>query len=270
MKKFLSFLLSVMLIIVMVGCGRGEDPEKELDNPKDAKTVLTDATEKMQDIDSMDFSMLMDMNMEINGEAVVMQMEMDVQVQNQGEENMKMAMPITMKMPSQGITMEMNMYYTEGYYYMDMLGSKVKAPMDVDEMMKSMKEGTSATDISTEGMTELKLEEKEDSCVISFVGDTEKMLEYSKSVMESMQSMSGLQGTDVALDSIKGTIAIDKDGYITEQIIDMNMTMTMVVEGVATTITAIVSTTTTYNNIGESVKVELPNLSEYQEVSLTQ
>lgn len=270
MKKFLNVLLSVMLVLVMVGCGGGDEREKELDKPKDAKTVLTDAAKKMQDIESMDFSMLMDMNMELDGEAVVMQMEMDVQVQDQGKENMKMAMPMTIKMPSQGITMEMNMYYAEGYYYMDMLGSKVKAPMDVDEIVQSMKENTSATDISTEGMMELKLEEKEDSCVISFVGDTEKMLEYSKSVMESMQSMSGLQGTDVALDSIKGTIIIDKDGYITEQIIDMNMTMTMVVEGVATTITTTVSTTTTYNSIGEAVEVELPNLSEYQEVSLTQ
>lgn len=266
MKKILSVLLSVMLVLAMVGCGGGEEKEKEKDKPKDAKVLLEEATEKMKDIESMDFSILMDMDMEMAGESIAMQMEMGVQVQDQGKETMKMAMPMTMKMPSQGVTMDMNMYYTEGYYYMDMLGTKMKMPMNVAEMMEGMEDGTSATDISTDGMMELEMEEKDDSYVISFVGDTEKMLEYSKSVMESMQSMSGVEGTDVTLDSIKGTITLDKDGYIKEQVIDMNMSMTVEGEVVATT----VATTITYNSIGENVEVELPDLSEYQEASLTE
>ena len=268
MKKLLSVLLSVMLVLSMVGCGGGVEQEEkqEKDKPKDAKVILTEATEKMQDIESMDLSMLMDMKMEMGGEAIDMQMEMGVQVQDQGKETMKMAMPMTMKMPSQGVTMEMNAYYTEGYYYMDMLGSKVKTPMNVADMMEGMKDGTVATDISTEGMTELKLEEIEDSTVITFVGDPEKMLEYSKSVLESMQSMSGVESTDVTLDSIKGTITIDKNGYVKEQVIDMNMTMTVEGEAVATT----VSTTITYSSIGEEIEVLLPeDLSEYQETALT-
>lgn len=236
------------------------------DKPKDAKVLLEEATEKMKDIESMDFSMLMDMNMEMAGESIAMQMEMGVRVQEQGKETMKMAMPMTMKMLSQGMTMEMNMYYTEGYYYVDMLGAKVKSPMDVAEMMEGMEDGTSAANTSTDGMMELEMEEKEGSYVISFIGDTEKMLEYSKSVMESMQSMSGLEGADVTLDDIKGTITIDKDGYIKEQVVDMNMTMTAEGEAVATTIT----TTITYNSIGEDVEVEFPDLSEYQEASVTE
>ena len=265
MKKFLNVLLSVMLVFAMVGCGggAGEEKEKVQDKPKDAKVVLTEATEKMQDIESMDISMLMDMSMEIGGEVVKMQMETGVQVQNQGKETMKMAMPMTMKMLSQGVTMQMNMYYTDGYCYMDMLGSKVKIPMKVAEMMEGMQEGTAATDISIEGMTELKMEEKEDSIVITFVGDTEKMLEYSKSIMESMQSMNGVESTDVTLDEIKGSIMLDKAGNMKEQVVDMKMTMT--VEGEAVTTTA--NTTITYNSIGEDVVVDLPDFSEYQEAS---
>lgn len=265
MKKISSVLLSVMLVLAMVGCG-GEEKEKERDKPKDAKVLLEEATEKMQGISSMDFSMLMDMNMEMTDESIAMQMEMGVQVQDQGKETMKMAMPMTMKMPSQGVTMDMNMYYTDGYYYMDMLGMKVKSPMNVAEMMEGMKDGTSATDVSTDGMKELEMEETEDSYVISFVGDTEKMLEYSKSVMESMQGMSGLEGTDVTLDDIKGTITIDKDGYIKEQVVDMNMTMT--VEGEV--VVAAITTTITYNSLGEDVQVVFPDLSEYQEGSVTE
>ena len=269
MKKFLSVLLSVMLVFALAGCGgeTGKEKEKEQEKSKDAKTVLAEATEKMQDIESMDLSMLMNMNMTVAGEAVDMQMEMDVQVQDQGKDTMQMAMPMVMKIPSQGLTMEMNMYYTEGYCYMDMLGSKVKSPMNVADMMESMKEGAAATDISTEGMTELKMEEKEDTIVITFVGDTTKMLEYSKSIMESMQSMSGVEGADVTLDSIKGTITIDKDRYVKEQVVDMNITMTVEGEAVATT----VSTTITYNSIGENVGVLLPtDLNEYQEASLSE
>ncbi|MBQ8802643.1 MAG: hypothetical protein IJZ53_03270 [Tyzzerella sp.] len=264
MKKFISILLSVMLVLAMVGCGGGETKEK--DEPKDPKVLLEEATEKMQGIEAMDFSMLMDMNMEMAGEEIAMEMEMGVQVQDQGKETMKMAMPMTMKMPSQGVTMEMNMYYTEGYYYMDMLGMKMKTPMDVAEMMEGVEEGTSAADISTEGMTELELEEKEDSYVISFVGDTEKMLAYSEAAMASMQSMSGLEGAEVTLDEIKGTITIDKEGYITEQVVDMAMTMTVEGEAVATTMTM----TLTYNSIGEDVVVELPDLTEYQETTTTE
>jgi len=129
-----------------------------------------------------------------------------------------------------------------------------------------MEESTGAANISIEGMIDLEMEEKEGLYVISFVGDTEKMLDYTKSVMQSMQSMSGLEGTGVTLDEIKGTITIDKEGFIKEQVVDMNMTMTVEGQSVATTIT----TTITYNSIGEDVKVVFPNFSEYQEVSITE
>jgi len=266
MKKFWSVIISVMLVLAMAGCGSGEVKEKEPEKPKDAKTLMEEATEKMQDVSSMDFSMQMDMNMEMAGESVDMQMEVGAQIQDQGKETMKIAMPMTIKMPAQGMTMEMKVYYTDGYYYMDVLGTKAKMPMDIAEMMESMEESTGAANISTEGMIDLEMEEKEGLYVISFVGDTEKMLDYTKSVMQSMQSMSGLEGTGVTLDEIKGTITIDKEGFIKEQVVDMNMTMTVEGQSVATTIT----TTITYNSIGEDVKVVFPNFSEYQEVSITE
>lgn len=50
MKKFLSVLLSVMLVFALAGCGGETGKEKEQEKSKDAKTVLAEATEKMQDI----------------------------------------------------------------------------------------------------------------------------------------------------------------------------------------------------------------------------
>lgn len=268
MKKILGVLLSIVLVFAMVACGAKTEGKKEneQEKPKDAKVILAEATEKMQAIESMDISTVTNMGMTTNGETVDMQMEMGVQVQEQGKESMKMAMPMVMKMPSQGLTMEINMYYVDGYCYMDMLGSKLKSPMNLTDIMESMKDGTAATDISTEGMKELKMEEKENAIVITFVGDTEKMLDYSKSLMASMQSMNGLENADITLDEIKGTITLHKDGNIKEQVVDMKMTMTMEGEAIATT----VNTTTTYNSIGEDVVVELPDFSEYQEASFTE
>ena len=47
MKKFLSVLLSVMLVLSMVGCGNGQEKEPIKEEPKDAKVLLEEATEKM-------------------------------------------------------------------------------------------------------------------------------------------------------------------------------------------------------------------------------
>ena len=263
MKKICNILLSVLLMITMVGCGT-QINEKEQEKPKSAKEMMEEASEKLQSVESVDLSMQMEMNIELNGERITMQMYGEIQIQDQGKETMKIAMPMTMEIPSQGITMEMKVYYVDGYYYMDVMGAKMKTPMDFKEMMDSVEGSTGASSVQADKMLSLGMEKREDSYVISFVGDPEKMMEYTQDVMESIQSISGLTANNMTLNDLKGTMLIDKKGNVKEQVVDMAMSMD--VEGESSTTT--IKTVVTYNSINEAVQIAFPDLSEYEEISL--
>ncbi len=257
MKKFMSVLLTAILVLCLAGCG-GEK--------KDVKTILNDAMQKAQESADMDLTIDMDMDMTAAGESMAMEMQMDVKVQDNNKETMKMEMPMSLNMPGQGVSMDMNLYYADGYYYMDMMGMKIKTPMDLAEIQKSLEGSTGMVNIGIEGMKELEMEEKDGTYIINFVGDTEKMADYMDSVMTTMESMYGIEDSDVKLEEMKGTITVNKEGYITEQ--NVEMTMTMVVEGEETECSLVMNAV--YNNPGEAVTVELPDLSEYEEMQLTE
>ena len=257
MKKFMSVLLTAILVLCLAGCG-GEK--------KDAKTILNDAMQKAQESADMDLTIDMDMDMTAAGESMAMEMQMDVKVQDNNKETMKMEMPMSLNMPGQGVSMDMNLYYADGYYYMDMMGMKIKTSMDLAEIQKSLEGSTGMVNIGIEGMKELEMEEKDGTYIINFVGDTEKMADYMDSVMTTMESMYGIEDSDVKLEEMKGTITVNKEGYITEQ--NVEMTMTMVVEGEETECSLVMNAV--YNNPGEAVTVELPDLSEYEEMQLTE
>lgn len=257
MKKFMSVLLTAILVLCLAGCG-GEK--------KDVKTVLNDAMQKAQESADMDLTIDMDMDMTVAEQSIAMQMQMDVKVQDNNKETMRMEMPMSLNMPDQGVSMDMNFYYADGYYYMDTMGMKIKTPMDLSKIQESLESSTGLVDIGIEGMKDLEMEEKDGSYIIHFAGDTEKMTDYMDSVMKTMETMSGMEDSDVKLEELKGTITVNKEGYITAQ--DIDMTMTMVVEGEETECSMVMNAV--YNNPGKPVTVELPDLSEYEEMQLTE
>lgn len=260
MKKIMSMLLVIVMLFAMTGCSKEKNNKEE----KDPKVLFEQAMENMQKLNSSDMSLDMDMMMAYGEESIEMSMQTEVIVQDIGKETMKMSMPMTMEMLGESVNMDI--YYVDGYYYMDMLGMKMKTPMDLAEIQKTYESSTGMANMNVEAMKEFSLEEKDGLYVISFVGDNEKMMDYTKSAMASIQNAYGTDLSSFELKEIKGNVTVNKDGYITEEVIEMSMNMSMEEETIETSYVMTIA----YNNPGKEATVELPDLSGYQEVALTE
>lgn len=264
MKKFMSMLLAAMLVFSMAGCGEKKGKENNQKGNVSAESVLDEAMKKQAELDSWDSKMNMSMDMDIDGEAFAADMEMDIQIQDINKESMKMAMLMSMDMSDYGMSLDMDMYYADGYYYMDMLGMKMKTAMNLDEMQESMIDTSGMTDIDVDELQELTLKENGNGYTIDFVGDAENMTDLTNAVMENMGSTTGLGEFDFTLDKITGSTDINEDGYLTKMVMLMDMTMEMDGQSYV----ANIELEMTYNNPGKAVTVELPDLSEYEETDL--
>ena len=56
-----------------------------------------------------------------------------------------------------GQSMDARIFYKDGYYYMDGMGQKIKYPMDLTELMESVKQSTESTNLQSEQMKEITM-----------------------------------------------------------------------------------------------------------------
>lgn len=247
MKKVVSFVLALTLCLCLAACG-GEQ--------KDASALYKSAITKM-DKDSMAAKMAVNMTVKAGTASTDVNMEMDFATKGTGD---AATMAMKMKAGAQGMTIDMGVYLTDGYYYMDVLGIKMK---------QSVKEANATTTgqlnnlaesllFGEDAITIEKSEKKDGNTVISFTVSAEKLSELVE--LLGGQTMQGM--SNVTIESVAGTVTIDSNEKLVAE--TMDLTYSAEVNGEK----AQASMTLTLSDIqfGDSVKVELPDdLSEYAE-----
>ena len=164
-------------------------------------------------------------------------MNFDTKLQTVDKDQLKMSMTSTLNMLGQ--TMDMNMYYSDGYYYMNTNGTKQKIKMDIAGLQKQIQSSTGQTSLSAKYYKNLKLSEKDGNTVLKY----------------SINS--------IKISSLTGTKTLnDKDLPVKESI-------QMVMEsGDNETGSITLKMNLTYHDPGKSVTVTLPDdLNTYQEIS---
>jgi len=251
-KTFISAVMALAMVC-LAGCG-----SKTLT----AEEVLAKATEKQQAMKSIDASMKMDISMEAAGQNVDYDADIAMKAANMNEEGMQMSMQTNMDILGQ--QMSMNTYYTDGCYYMDSMGEKMKMSMDIAEVTNTLKQNSAFTEIPADAYKSLEVEEKDGGRVLTYTADGSRLTEMIDSLMGSvMGSMGEMDDMDIGLGDVSGTITLDKDFNVTAQTMKMDMTMT--VEGMD--VSASMDMDMTVNNPGQEVTVELPDdLDSYEEM----
>ena len=117
-KKVTALLLSCMLLFSISGCQK----------KRTAKEVLESSLKQSSKLKDADFSGEASYKI-ANSEAssssnVTIKMNFDTKLQTVDKDQLKMSMTSTLNMLGQ--TMDMNMYYSDGYYYMNTNGTKQK------------------------------------------------------------------------------------------------------------------------------------------------
>ena len=251
-KKYFNMTLALLAcagVITMTGCGK-----------KDPFTVYSDAAKKTAELSSMEMTYDIDMTLELAGESMDMTTSSTAKMSGMNTDDMKINM--AMKVGAQGQEMDMNVYYTDGYYYADSMGTKMKYLMDLEQAQKELASTGLQTDMKKEDFKEISLEDQ----VLTFTIDGEKMSSLVDTAMSSFQGL--VQGTDASIDigDVKGTASVNKDGYFETS----TMTVPLTMDIMGTEMKINMDMDYTYVNPGKEVTVELhDDLADCQEIDMT-
>ena len=154
-----------------------------------------------------------------------------------------------------------NMYYENGMYYMDMMDQKIKQPMPLEQMMRSIQQIPGMEDGGLEYIQNLKLRTEGEDRILSYTMDAGRM----NSLLDQVMGMNGMSaaaqsGAQVSYDAISGELVVGPDGYCKKSRIKMGMKMTMGESTVRVTMDGDVG----YADPGQPVEFATPDLNGYQ------
>ncbi len=208
-------------------------------------------------------------DMETNTEIGIKMINIDDPSSMQME--MRMTLPVTMTGAEDD--MDIVYYYTDGYYYMDLAGQKVKYAMGLDELMQSVESTAGMENLDAELMSELTMEETDEGTLFTYSGNAESLGDYMDTLLGgTLSSMAGSFGTEVdellsslEFGGISGTVLVDDEQNIVR--VTSNVAFTMTIEDMVMHVEQI--TNGDINAIGDDVTIELPNLDEFEEMDLS-
>lgn len=122
------------------------------------------------------------------------------------------------------ISADLTYYYTDGVYYMNMMGEKVKMPMDMDAMMADLK-GLSSSTAAAEPICLIKsFSEKDGVYTMSYT--TGAINSFVKTIIDAMGQE--LAGTTMDMKMTKMDMTVTTaNGVVSKQTADLGMSMTV-------------------------------------------
>jgi len=121
MKKFMAVLAAMMMVFALAACGGDKEPAKQGDDTNDGPSAFelyNQAEEKMAALTDVEYKMDVAMKMAAEGQNMDMTMGGTMKQVKVDENNFNLQFNMNMDMSAMGAgTMDMNMYYTNGYLY---------------------------------------------------------------------------------------------------------------------------------------------------------
>lgn len=234
----------------------------------DAMAAYLAAQEKNSALDSMDTDVNYVMSVSTQGVTIDAKMNLNMKMKNVTGENIQFVTNGSMTML--GTEIPVNMFYTDGYFYMDMMGTKAKQAMPMD---KAIAEASGNTEIDTSLMRDMQMRKEGENTILTYTVDAAVMNGYMESILGSNPALSNSQAQiSYNIRSSNGEAVINKDGYYTSQkvYVDMDMTMVDMSVGEAETINMKMDMTMTINNPGQPVDFAIPSTEGYEDMSTMQ
>ena len=257
MKKWLSVLVSVMMLVSFVGCQK--------------KETAAEIMQKVQDnqLSASGIGMEMNMDMSVSVAEVVMEMPMKMTVladYPNDFENMKLIMNTSVEV--MGTSVEMSAYFTEGYMYTDTNGIKTKEELSTVEAESFIEQANGSSMINIELLDEFTVEQTDDGYVLSGSFSQEDMMSAVEMVLgNSAMNDDLLKGLDI--ETMMENITVEQFdvsyGISTDYLLKSgtgSLKMTMNIEGEETVVD---TKYTVFYEIYDEPQVELPDLSSWDQ-----
>lgn len=282
MKKLSALIMALALAFSVTACsgGNNKSDSSSEDTGRTAQEILESNLEKSKDMKDVDMTMAVKYVYETSSEdssssdsssedssSQTISMNYDAKISDSGEDNMKMAMEGALS--ASGVSIDMNIYYSDGYYYLNMMDQKMKQQMDVSNLQKQISSTTSQSQLPVDNYKNIVVSQDDDgNTVLDYELNEDGLNEYIQMAADQISSASGSTASSDDLDGIRissfsGTRTLDKDDNTLKDSAEFVMVSSSY-EGETVTVTMEV----TYNNPGKSVTVTLPDdLNDYQESS---
>ncbi|MCC8123673.1 MAG: hypothetical protein LIO58_09055 [Oscillospiraceae bacterium] len=261
MKKQIGALaLTAALGLSLVGCtGSNGSTGGDVSTGEDsAYARYTAATKILEDTTAMEGKSITAMNLVAAGESMDITMDFDIAMIMHSDTDIEMMMGGTADYYGQ--SMDMNIYYKDGYMYTESQGVKVKTSVPIEEAMSSA--SLEALDITESAIKSQEVTDVNGDTQVTFVLDGPALGSVVDEMVESMTESLG-SGSEVTLGDITYTALIGADGNIKNCVMDMAFDMSVAGE----TATATMSTSIEYTAFGDSVTIDVPaDLDAYIEV----
>lgn len=201
MKKLLAFITCLVLamgLMAMAACGGGEEDATFKGNYQQinraAATAFAEEVQSDSDVFGFKTGMELKFNMEGGSGDEYFYMEYDLKCASENGMPSKMAGSTVMKMG--GFTVKGNVYYTDGYMYVNSMGQKIKMAMDYDEYIEEqMGMGGASALMSIQDVLEYVGEEAETS-----VGNIKIYLDQGETVNKLKIEFKGFDMGDMKID----------------------------------------------------------------------
>lgn len=266
MRKGFAALLFAGAVFSLTACGGKDTPAPAAAQTEaaseavklDPKEVYSDAMKKNAELTSMDVTIGMVMDMTFGEESMNMNMEMDMKADGYETDDIKYLM--TSKTAADGQEVEMTMFYTDGYFYMDAMDQKLKYAMDPEDISEQAGASTSGMEVDVEWLSDIALEEQGEDKRITFTGDPELMASYVEEVLAGTGT--GMDGMEMNVKSVTGECLVGSDGYFKSEKLVMEIELAVEEE----TASMVMDMSLTYNNPGQPVTIEIPSTDGYTEI----
>ena len=253
-RRIGGWLLLIVMLCGLMGCAKEPEPTPE--------EVYAAAYEKINSLTGIDADLTIEIAMTAEGENIEAEVEASLLMEEPNSENMKMDMGMTMDML--GIAMDIHTYYADGYYLMDMMGQKIKYPMDLEEAM-----GSSAVmrEVALDVLSEITMTEEDGMRILTFSVDAKKLMdEEMEDYLNNIPLVVNSAG--LTYQQFQGVMKVNEEGYPVEIALQIAYSTWVKDDTWAdgAKIDCDANVVMVYNDPGKPVTVELPDASEYIEV----
>lgn len=260
MKKVLSYLLVLVMMLSLVACGsKSSDKKSSKEEKVDAIETIISISENFDDLRYVDAELTLKADAEAEGEKVKIDAALELAIANFLQNGMEASMPFSASVTDMD-DIEGTAYWSEGYLYADVMGQKMKLQADLDfDDFAGLFTFENDEEISDEDKKEIEdtlnptAKKSGDNYIVTMELDWD-------TIKESMDE-EALEGVEIQVDKCTITLTANEDYFLE------NITFTMKLNGEYEGVAVNAELDFTINLSTKNKEIELPDFSEYTDMS---
>ena len=226
-------------------------------NSNDPMEILKAVSEQDATMDSLDADYFMNMQMGLGGESLDMNATGNIKMKNALDERLQYVM--TMDMALLGESVHTDAFYTDGWYYYNTDGQKIKMEMPYNEALSNTQIANMTAEDDLSYIRDVSMVRNGDSITVYYTADGAQLMQAADKLLQnSGMSMSDL-GMNMTIDQYKGEFTVDAEGNYKQQKALMDMTLGEGTESISFHIYMEMD----INAMGDAVSFAIPSTEGY-------